>query len=68
MATKPGSGNNKPTSIPTRDRGLGQDQRPTYIPGRVQEQINHRDTTISRVQPRRDGGGGSGSGGGSNGR
>jgi len=69
MATKPGSGGNNKNPLPDRDTGFNQDQRPTYIPGKVQERSDHGNT-VSRVQPRRDGGGssGGGSGGGSNGR
>lgn len=70
MATKPGGGSNSNRqdnnrSIPSRDSGLAQDKKPHSIPGRVLEDL--QDTTVSRVQPRRNGGGGS-SGGGSNGK
>lgn len=69
MATKPGSGDrNQPTQNPSRNGGWSQDER-RNIPDRGREQVNQRDTTVSRVQPRRDGGGGGGgsSGGGSKG-
>ncbi|CUJ98107.1 Uncharacterised protein [Achromobacter sp. 2789STDY5608615] len=69
MATKPGSGGNSKTPTPSRDSGFGQDRQPHYIPGRVQERIERGDNnTVSRVQPRRDGGGNGSGSGGSNGR